>query len=121
MTGEPRQARSATMALLYVTIGALLVVWTIIYYIWLNRNGGTDNAYLLNAGLFASGVVLIVIGLAVGRIGRNARQAEVSSAAPVAVVTAPGAPAAEPAPVALINPPPPLTTAPGSVPVEVRR
>ena len=39
MWAEPKQARSATMALVYITIGARTDVWTVIYYIWLQRTG----------------------------------------------------------------------------------
>src|ERR1700722_9189711 len=77
MAGESKQARSATTALIYLTVGALMDVWTVIYYIYLWRHGGTDTQYLWCHGFLFSGIVFIVIGLAVGRIGRNARQAEV--------------------------------------------
>lgn len=76
MSAEPKQARSATTALIYLTIGALMDVWTVIYYVHLWRDGGTGTQYLWCHGFLFSGLVLICIGLAVGRIGRNARQAE---------------------------------------------
>jgi hypothetical protein len=93
--GPTKQATSASMALVYITIGALTDVWTFVYYIYLQRHGGaSDVVYLWIAGFFFSGLVLLIIGFAVGRIGRAARQAEVTSALPTeqppVVTTAPG-------------------------------
>ena len=79
MAAEPKQARSATTALFYLTAGALLDVWTVIYYVYLQRHDGSDNQYLMCYGFFFSGLVLLGIGLALGRIGRYAKQAEVSA------------------------------------------
>jgi hypothetical protein len=87
MTGEPKQSRSATTALIYLTTGALIDVWTVIYYVYLWRHGGSDTAYLVCHGCFFSGLVLLCIGLALGRIGNYAKQAEVghppNSVAPI--------------------------------------
>src|SRR5438309_2075758 len=88
MWGRSKQATSATMALVYLTVGALTAVWTIVYYMHLNRQGGSDSAYLWCHGFLASGIVLMVIGLLVGRIGRSAKQAE-TAATPAQVVTTP--------------------------------
>ena len=85
MATETKQARSATTALIYLTVGALMDVWTVIYYIYLSRHEGTDTQYLWCYGFLFSGIVLIVIGLAVGRIGRHARQAETGATPDVAI------------------------------------
>jgi hypothetical protein len=87
---KPKQATSATTSLIYITLGTLMDVWTVIYYIYLSRNGGSDNAFLVTQGLFFSGLALIIIGLAVGRIGRSAREAEVAPAPPVVENNGPG-------------------------------
>ena len=92
----PKPARSATMALIYITLGALMVVWTVIYYIYLNRYGASEESFLWCYGFFFSGLVLMVIGFGVGRIGRSAKQAEVAP-----IVNPPalaGGPPAPPAP-----------------------
>ena len=73
MWGRSKQATSATLALIYITVGALTDVWTVVYYMYLNRYGGSDTAYLWCHGFLASGLVLMVIGELVGRIGRTAR------------------------------------------------
>jgi hypothetical protein len=63
-------------ALTYITLGAVMVVWTAVWFLYLNRHGGTDPAYFTDYGFFLSGLVLLVIGFTIGRIGRSARHAE---------------------------------------------
>ena len=89
----PKQARSATMAIVYITVEALIDVWTAVYYTYAQRQGTmSDAAKFSCAGFFFSGLVLLCIGLLIGKIGRAARRAEVT-AVPDQVVT-PAAPAA---------------------------
>ena len=105
----PKQASSATTSLIYITVGALTIVWTIIRYIYLNRHDGSDNAYLWTHGFLMSGIVLLIIGLAIGHIGRAARAAEVTDA-----------PATIAAPVVqdqqVTQPVPPVTATQGTLP-----
>lgn len=99
---------AARMSLMYITTGALVDVWTIIYWIYLNRHpeGHGDVPYYWVYGFFFTGVVLLVIGLALGRIGRAARHAELppelpngQTAEPPANAVPPGAPGTGPGPV----------------------
>lgn len=89
MRGEQKQATSATMAIFYITIGALIDVWTAVYFVFRARQSPDGNANFWCAGLFFSGLVLIGIGLFVGRIGRSARAAETAAIVPAQVVTPP--------------------------------
>src|SRR5947208_9972695 len=89
--GQPKQATSATMAIVYITVGALMDVWTVIYYIYARRHNFDDNTFLWIYGFFFSGLVLMAIGFALGRIGRSAKQAEVSP--PPTQVMTPAVPA----------------------------
>lgn len=97
MFGQTKQATSAKTSIAYLTIGALTVVWSVIYYLYLKRTEASDLTFLWCYGFFFSGLVLIVIGLAVGRLGRAAMPAEVAPtpnvtvmpAAPTLVDTAP--------------------------------
>src|SRR5262245_61569087 len=66
-------------ALTYITLGALLAVWTIVWYFWFARDQEgyiSRNTWFWLTGLFFSGVVLMLIGFYLGRIGRAARKAE---------------------------------------------
>lgn len=65
------------VALVYVTIGALIDVWTVVYYFAFARSETMSNTtWFFLLGLFFSGLVLIVLGLILGPLGRAARQAE---------------------------------------------
>jgi hypothetical protein len=65
-------------ALTYVTIGALMSLWTSVWY-FAFRNGEvplTSTAKFWVSGLFLTGLMLVLIGLLLGPLGRNARKAE---------------------------------------------
>ena len=70
---------AARLALIYITVGALTDVWSGIWY-WRLSQGLPENAESLSwyicYGFLLSGLVLLLIGLGVGRIGRAARHAE---------------------------------------------
>src|SRR5262245_9657842 len=66
-------------AIIYITFGALLDVWTAVWYFTYARdNAGTipRSTWFWLAGFFLTGLTLIVIGFFIGRIGRAARKAE---------------------------------------------
>ena len=75
-----KPSKAAHMAIIYVTVGALLMVWSGIWYVWMINNQSADqphNAYYYwCAVVFFSGLTVFIIGLALGRIGRAARRAE---------------------------------------------
>lgn len=93
---QPKQATSATMAIVYITVGALMDVWTVIYYIYLNRHETDDNTFLWVYGFFFTGIVLMTIGFGLGAIGRSAKQAEVAPPPPQINSGVAGMPAAAP-------------------------
>jgi hypothetical protein len=119
--GQPKQATSAKMAIIYITVGALMDVWTVIYFIYLRRHNETDDTtFLWVEGFFATGVVLMLIGFGLGWIGRFAKQAEVSAppptintglgAMPAATVTQPVVAAVSTTPAAPAPPAPSIST-----------
>lgn len=69
---------AARAALLYITVGAVMIVWSGIYYYYLNDHPPTqsDTPWYWCTGFLLTGCTLLIIGLAVGWIGRSARQAE---------------------------------------------
>jgi hypothetical protein len=73
-----KESSAAWAALAYITVGALMVVWTVVYFAFQWNHHGADGhaSYYWCAGFLATGVTLFVIGLALGRIGRAARAAE---------------------------------------------
>jgi hypothetical protein len=76
---------STSLAILYITVGVLLTIWSAVWYWFLrSREGVPDWEYFVCCGLFFSGLALGIIGVLVGRIGRAAQHADI----PVGQVTA---------------------------------
>jgi hypothetical protein len=71
-----KPSNAARMAVIYITLGALMVVWTAVWYVYLTRHPSNESLFFWCYGFFFSGVVLMVIGITIGRIGRSARHAE---------------------------------------------
>ncbi len=62
-------------ALGYVTGGALLCVWTLVWY-FTREYDLTRNQWFWLSGLFLTGTTFIFLGLVLGPLGRAARQSE---------------------------------------------
>jgi hypothetical protein len=96
---------AARTAVFYITVGAIMDVWTVLWFWWMLRHGtSSDGPYFWCYGFFLTGLTLVIIGLAVGQIGRAARHAEAppdttSSNAAVAAQQPVARIAAAPAPV----------------------
>jgi hypothetical protein len=72
-----KPSSSAYASLLYITVGALTGVWSGIWYWYMSNYPPTDAAtWYWCYGFLLTGLVLVVIGLAIGPIGRAARHAE---------------------------------------------
>ena len=73
-----RPAFGPGIATTFITVGALLIVWTVTWYWAFGRTGKTQvpwySFWIL--GLFLTGLTFVIIGLAVGSIGRAARRSE---------------------------------------------
>jgi len=70
-------SNSARLAVIYITLGALLVVWTGIWSLYLWSHGPVrDSTWYWNLGFLLSGLTLLGIGFSLGHIGRTARQAD---------------------------------------------
>ena|SRR5581483_2230869 len=86
------QASSAARtALIYITAGALIVIWTGVWYLYLHNNPpDTSSVYYWCGGLLLTGLTLMVIGFGLGRIGRAARHADMpAEVSPTMAVAAP--------------------------------
>jgi hypothetical protein len=95
---------STGVSIFFITVGVLLAIWSAVWYYYLDQNDATWK-YFTCTGLFLSGIALLVIGALVGRIGREAQNADT----PIAHAATPAVPAAPAAPVA---PAAPAQTAP---------
>jgi hypothetical protein len=79
-----KPSSAARISIMYITVGSLIDVWALVYWIYLSRHpdSASDSAYYWVYGFFFSGLVLGVIGLALGHIGRSARRVELPPAVP---------------------------------------
>jgi hypothetical protein len=72
-----KPSTAAKTALLYITIGLLVDIWCGIWYWYLRDHPPADEAvWYVCYGFLLTGLALLVIGLAIGPIGRAARHAE---------------------------------------------
>lgn len=96
---------SARLSIIYITVGALIEAWSLIWYRWLTRHPPDNEAVMyLCYGLILTGIIVFAIGVSLGWIGRAARKAElppseVNGAAAQAEVNMAGR-----APIAVPNP-----------------
>jgi hypothetical protein len=99
-----QSSTAARAALIYITVGALIVIWAGVWYVALYNNPAeTSTAYYWCAGFMVTGLMLVLIGAGVGRIGQSTQLTALPPAGvPVAVMT----------PQALTTAPVPVLTAP---------
>jgi len=69
------------LAVGYVTVGALVDVWTAVWYYAFAQptqagGGLSNNAWFWVTGFFLTGLTLIVLGLLIGPLGQHARKSE---------------------------------------------
>ncbi len=72
-----KPSSSAPTSLFYITVGALMTVWSAIWYFYLSRSGSENQVvYFLCTGFLVTGLVLLSIGFLIGPLSRHARKAE---------------------------------------------
>ena len=87
------QSRSASGAILYVTVGVLLMIWSGLtyYYFLMNNSDAPAWANFLCIGTILSGLAVASIGLMFGLIGSGAKGADTTvGVAPVGPMVVPG-------------------------------
>jgi hypothetical protein len=86
-----QSSSAARAALIYITAGAVVVIWTIVWHVYLHNNPPeTNTAFYWATGFLMTGLTMILIGFGLGRIGRAAQGADLPpQAAPLAVVNPP--------------------------------
>jgi len=76
---KPSGAAPAT--LVYITLGAIMTVWSGIWYMYLNHNPPAHQAVnYICYGFLITGIVLLAIGFILGPLSRWARHAELPPA-----------------------------------------
>jgi hypothetical protein len=83
---------AARISLTYITVGAMSVIWTGVWYVYLYNNPpDSHGVYYWCAGFLVTGLILILIGFGLGHIGRSAQCAELppQQIAPAVMTTQP--------------------------------
>jgi len=62
-------------ALIYVTVGTLIDVWTLVWY-FTHEASRSSTTHFWVIGLVLTGLTFVVLGLFLGRLGQAARAAE---------------------------------------------
>jgi hypothetical protein len=83
-----QSSSAARAALIYITAGAIVVMWTIVWYVYLHNNPAETNTALYWAtGFLMTGLTMILIGIGLCGIARSAQNAELPpQTIPVAVM-----------------------------------
>lgn len=72
-----KPSAAAKTAVKFITLGALLDVWSGIWFYYMNQHAPkSDVSWYVCLGFLLTGATLVIIGLAIGQIGRAARHAE---------------------------------------------
>jgi len=87
---------SSTLAIGYITGGVLLTIWAAVWYYFLsNDESGEPVArwkWYVCIGLLCSGIAIAVIGVLVGRIGREAQHADATIGQLTGAIVTPNTP-----------------------------
>jgi hypothetical protein len=111
-----KPSAAARMALAYITVGALTVIWTGVWWAYLRtQEVASVTSYYFCVGFMLTGFTLLVIGLALGRIGRAARPADVGGVE----VPGHGTKPSETVPVTAAPPPPPAPAGTAAPPAAI--
>jgi hypothetical protein len=93
------------MAIVYVTTGALVEAWSLIWYRWLATHPPEhDWVWYVCYGFILTGLIIFFIGMSLGWIGRAARKAELPPSEVTGAVAQAEKNMAARAPVAAANP-----------------
>ena len=66
------QRRTATRAaLIYITVGALTMIWAGVWYVYLFNDPTAESAYYWCVGLLVTGLTMSLIGLGLGMLSRS--------------------------------------------------
>ena len=83
-----KPSSAAPTSLFYITVGALMTVWSAIWFFYLSRHGSDHKVvYYVCTGFLVTGLVLLTIGIMIGPMGRFARKAELPPSEAMGTIT----------------------------------
>jgi len=105
-------------ALVYVTVGTLIDVWTLVWY-FTHEASRSSTTHFWVIGLVLTGLTFVLLGLFLGRLGQAARAAELPPASVLHAETEIQKTAAVAAAAGAANPQPQASPQPASTPMVV--
>jgi len=70
------RARKAKLAVSYITFGTLMIVWSAIWLFYLTVSVDISGTVYIATGIILSGIAVVLIGLSLGEIGKEANRDE---------------------------------------------
>ena len=70
------RARKAKLAVSYITFGTLMIVWSAIWLFYLTVPADISGTVYIATGIILSGIAVVLIGLSLGDIGKEANRDE---------------------------------------------
>jgi hypothetical protein len=71
-----KPSKAAHMAIIYVTVGALVMICSAFWYAWMYFHQAPGGWMYVCGAIFCCALAVFIIGFALGRIGRAGRRAE---------------------------------------------
>jgi hypothetical protein len=72
----------APAALIYITLGALLSVWSGVWFLYENNTANASRGvFYLCAGMLMTGIALLAIGFGLGKLAHKAQSVEIAQEA----------------------------------------
>jgi hypothetical protein len=70
------RAKKAKLAVSYITCGTLMVVWALIWLLYLTVPSDVRGSVYIATGIILSGIAVVLIGMRLGDIGKEANRDE---------------------------------------------
>jgi hypothetical protein len=70
------RAKKAKLAVSYITVGTLMVVWSAIWLFYLTVSADISGPVYIATGVILSGIAVVLIGMSLGDIGKEANRDE---------------------------------------------
>ena len=71
---------AARTVLIYITAGALIVIWTAVWYVYLWNNPPHEHTvYYWVTGFMVTGLIMVFIGLVLGKLGKSDRAPDITT------------------------------------------
>jgi hypothetical protein len=73
------RAKKAKLAVSYITCGTLMIVWSVIWLVYLTVHFDVSGWVYIATGIILSGIAVVLIGLSLGNIGKEANRDEAAA------------------------------------------